>query len=324
MDDLLRLIKQHQRFCLVSHVFPDGDAVGSLVALQLGLLQLSPEVTAVLSHPVPQVFEFLVSKEHPVVTRLPSPDDQALCIALDLNESLRTGQPETIKAYAKEARLGLIDHHLRGEMLKLATASLHRTTASSTAELVYELLIALDLKITPAIATALLTGIYTDTGAFRYSNTGEKSLEISAELMKRGANLQNIVQHLTQDKSVAALKLLGLALKRSTLTENGLGAVAVLSQEDLLECQAKPEDISGIVGELKELPGISYTLLLSEIEPGILRGSLRSSESRNVLVSRLAKLLGGGGHPRAAGFTFPGKLVRTGTGWQVAKPDKIG
>ena len=305
MQGLLDDIKKAKRILLISHIFPDGDAVGSLLGLHLALVQQEKVVFSVLHDGVPPVFSFLAHSGI-IQKDLPSQKDIDLAIVLDAGDASRTGYTKEIIALGKAGKLAIIDHHPRGDLLRYCHSNLHRVSASSTCELVYEVAKELGAHLTPALSTALLTGLYTDTGGFQYTNTSTTSLDYAAELMKRGAKLHTITREVTHHKSIATLKLLGLALERVKLTWGGICASSVLTYADIQACEATSQDVSGIVGELNVLPGAHFTLLLVELEPGIVRGSLRTGDGYTFNVGMLAKLLGGGGHQRAAGFVIHG------------------
>lgn len=313
MQELLHRIQAAEQIVLVAHIHPDGDAAGSLIGLGLGLQQLGKTVTAVLADGVPTTFEFLAT-HLTVATELPSYDPghpSTLCVCLDLADAARTGFRAQIEAYAKGNALAFIDHHPFGDLEKLTATHYHSLHVSSCAELIYHVLTNLGARFTPPIATALLTGMYTDTGGFQYTNTSTETLEIGAELMRRGARLRTIVDHTNRQKSIATLRLLGLALERMTITNNGTCAVSVVSYEDIKGAKATSEDVSGIINQMNVLPGPKVCILITELEPGVLRGSIRSNDQvgqKVVNVTPLAKLLGGGGHARASGFMFSAHL----------------
>ena len=316
------LIGQSARFVLISHIQPDGDAVGSLLGLTLALTQLGKEVTPVLVDGVPKAFQFLKGSEK-ITSEAPSSLNPDLCIVLDAPDLSRTGMVQAVKQWATDGKLACIDHHISGDILKISCACLHDETASSSSELVYRLLGELGVRIEPDIATALLCGIFTDTGGFQHSNTNTETLEVAAELMRRGAKLQEITRFTTASKTLASLKLLGTALERLRITCLGTCAVSVLIYKDLRAVQGSYEDIAGIIGTLAGLPEIEMALLLIEVEPGLIRGTMRTAANATANVSTLAKLLGGGGHPKAAGFSLPGLIEETEQGWRViAKPEE--
>lgn len=308
MQALIEDIRKAQHILLISHIFPDGDAIGSLLGLHLALAQENKVIYSVLHDGVPPVFQFLQHSAS-VQKELPPLDKIDLAIVLDANDASRTGFPEEVIQLSKAGKLALIDHHPKGDLLRYSHSHFQRVEASSTAELVYEITQELGARFTPALSTALLTGLYTDTGGFQYTNTSTRTLDYAAELMKRGAKLHTITREVSHHKSIATLKLLGIALERVRLTCNGRCASSVLTYADLRECGATSEDVSGIIGEINVLPGAHFTLLLVELEPGKIRGSLRTGDGYSFNVGRLAGLLGGGGHQRAAGFLINGKPI---------------
>jgi len=316
MEPTIRLITMARRIAIVSHIHPDGDAVASVLSLQHALEQMGKEIYPVLLEGVPDIFSFLPEGDRPVSTELPG--DLDLCIVADLSDTARTGFEELVKKYSLAEKLVTIDHHIKGDLARLSTAGIFKEAASTT-EIIYGLVMALEVKITPDMATCLLAGIYTDTGGFQYPNTTVDTLEISAELMRRGAKLNLIARQISHTKTVASLKLLGIALQRLRLTHGNRFAVTVLTQDDIAACMASKTDVGGIISELNVLPEVRCTMLLTEMEPGKVVGSLRTGEGFKTKVSSLAKVMGGGGHPRAAGFTITGKIeINEGNGsWQI-------
>jgi phosphoesterase RecJ-like protein len=320
MEELIRLIEGAERIALISHVHPDGDAVGSLVGMHLGLTQLGKEVHACLVDGVPQIFRFLVGTDA-VTQELPEIGEVDLCIILDTQDSARTGLLPEIHTFAEAGKLGNIDHHPKGDLARLAQAFYRDTDSASCAELCYQTLSRLGVKFTPDISTALLTGMYTDTGGFQFDNTTNQTLELSAELMRRGGRLQKIASNISHHKSVPALKLMGIAMERIKVSLDGRCCYSVLTYKDLRDCKASPEDVEGIIGAINSLPETQFCLLLMELIPGELRGSVRTSDGHTTNVSKIAKLLGGGGHPKASGFTLNNLQIKgdAQSGWRIER-----
>lgn len=322
MPALPSLIRQAERIVLISHIRPDGDAMGSLVGLGLGLEQMGKEVTLVLTDGVPPTFRFLKGAST-VQSNFPDPTQVDLVIFLDANEVSRSGAEKELKLLAAQKKMACIDHHPKGDADRLSQSILHDETVSSTSELLYSLMIELGIRITPEIATALLTGIFTDTGGFQHPNSSSQTLDLAADLMRRGGRLHRIAQHISQSKSLANLRLLGIALKRLRLTHNNQVAYSVITHQDLKMVGASPEDLNGFISRLNVLPEIRICLLLLEIQPGIITGELRTGNSFSTNVRSLARILGGGGHPRAAGFSIPGKpRVDQAGNWQILDQSK--
>lgn len=307
MPALKDLVEQAARLVLVSHIRPDGDAVGSLIGLGLGLEQLGKSVRMVLTEGVPAVFGFLKGADQ-VQNNFPSPAEVDLVILLDANEIARSGAEKEIRELAVANKLVCVDHHPQGDASRLSTLILHNETVSSTSELLYGLMSELGIRITPDIATAFLTGIFTDTGGFQHSNTNSQTLEIAADLMRRGGRLALITQNIAQSKSLANLRLLGMALERLRLTHSHQVAYSVLIHEDMQQIGAGLGDLGGFMSRLNVLPEIRLCLLLLQTQSGLITGELRTGHNFQTNVRALAKLMGGGGHPRAAGFSLPGKL----------------
>lgn len=299
-------------YTIIAHLQPDGDAVGSVAALASALREQGKKAYPVLVDEIPEPFQHLAKP--PFLIELPPPEEVDLCVVMDTPDSLRTGQPELLRAYAEAGKLILIDHHPRGELYRLSFSHLHNLEAASCAELVYSLLKALSWKVSPTTATALLTGMYTDTGGFRQTNTTSDCLTAAADMLRFGAKLQKIVSELHRQQTVAHLRLAGIALERVSTHFAGAITTSHLTQADFEATGASSEDTSGIINELNVLPESQFAMLLAEEHAGIIRGTLRTGENQRTAVHRLARLLGGGGHPRAAGFNIPGKLVQTKNG----------
>jgi phosphoesterase RecJ-like protein len=316
MDELVTAIRAARQIVLVSHLNPDGDAVGSLLGLHLALLTLGKGVDSVLRDGVPAVFASYLKGADTVAQDLP--EDYELCVLLDANGGVRTGFQETVDAYAKAGRLAVIDHHPMAGLGRLATAYVHDIEASSTSELLVDVVRALEVRITPELATCLLTGLYTDTGGFQFSNTTPKALEAAAELLRRGGKLQAITRAFDREKSIAGLRLIGLALERA-FTVHDI-TVSVLAHADFERLGASDGEIHGIIRQLQNIPGAQAALLLTEAEAGVVRGNLRSNDGSGFNVNILGRLLGGGGHAKASGFKLPGKLVEHEGRWQVEAP----
>ena len=300
---------------LVAHLNPDGDAVGSLLGLTLALESLGKQVVPVLHDPVPALFARILPNAGQITATFP--EECGLCILLDAASGNRTGFALQINGLAAKHKLAVIDHHPLLELKKTASAYLHDLGASSTAELLLGVIQALEVRITPTLATCLLVGLYTDTGGFQHSNTDEHSLAAAAELMRRGGKLQAITKAFDQDKSLAGLRLLGLALERAGGRHQEFCTVSCLAHEDFQRLGAGDQDIPGIISQLNNLPGNRFSMLVSQIQDGIVRGSLRSNDSYRYNVNKLAKLLGGGGHSKASGFSLPGQLIEQDGHWLI-------
>ena len=166
------------------------------------------------------------------------------------------------------------------------------------------------------MATALLTGIYFDTGGFRHQNTTNEVLSIVSELLKKGARLNKITENIDNQRPISLFKLWGIALDRLRLNKKYGLSVSVITMEDIEKAGATEEEISGLVNLLNSAPESSVALLLCESFGDKIKGSLRT-ESDQIDISKLAKSLGGGGHKKAAGFTINGRIELEDGSWKI-------
>ncbi|MDP3685550.1 MAG: bifunctional oligoribonuclease/PAP phosphatase NrnA, partial [bacterium] len=306
------LLRASERILVTTHRYPDGDAVGSLLGMTIGLRASGKKVTAHTPTPPPEFLSFL-----PGFSTMTQTGDSVwkhdLVIALDHSELYRTG----LERELLEGRRPVIaiDHHATAD--RKASVALIAPEAAATAEMLEALLPNLELPVTAEIATCLFTGIVTDTGSFQHPNTSTRGLAAAARLAEHGADLRAITAHIFGGRSLASLRIAGRALERLTVNPETGVVLSVLKKADLEECEATPEDLSGVVNLLNTIPEASFSLLLTEIEEGKIKGSLRSEPEAAVDVSSIAQRFGGGGHRLASGFEIAGRLVRDATGWRI-------
>jgi len=317
MQKLIDQIKQAGRVLLLSHINPDGDAVGSLLGLSLALEEMGKTVFPCLHDPVPAAYQGYLQGWQKISNQLPDAAEVDLCIVIDLSTSNRTGFTDFVQELHRQHKVGVIDHHPAGD-LGTAEGIVHDIEASSASELVMRVLPELGVRLTPAIATALLTGIYTDTGGFQYSNTTPQALELGGELVRRGARLQPIVKAMEGSRSLVDLKLLGLALERAMKRCDGQCIVTLISRDDYASLGIEDPEPIGLVGQFNDVNEGRFVLLLSEAQEGTIRGMLRNNNQNSTFkVNRLARIMGGGGHDKAAGFSLPGHIKQQGADWKI-------
>lgn len=310
------ILEAKESFVLVCHVDPDGDAVGSMLALNEYLLSKGKRTSLLCKDVVPKLFTFLNGVES--IGRLfPSIDKETAIVLLDNGDFRRTGfQSEILQAREDGVSVINLDHHPKNDLWKMVTVNCANDKSSSTSEVLYELFIGLDYDLTPIVATALLTGIYFDTGGFRHSNTSNKVLSIASELLKRGARLKKITENIDNTRPFSLFKLWGIALERLRLNKKYGLSISVITLKDIKQVGASEEDVSGLVNLLNSVPESEVAMLLCESFDAKIKGSLRT-ESDKIDVSRLAKLFGGGGHKKAAGFTINGRIELDGNKWKI-------
>lgn len=303
---------------------PDGDSVGSMLALALmGDALGKRTVTCYSPEAIPPSLLFL-----PGVERIIVGGGEDAFAAADLAVFVDTGDVRRVKL--DHALLGRdrvrttvvnLDHHQIGPANPVADAiDLHiiDPSASAACELVFRYLVSVGHPVTKDIATCLLTGILTDTGGFSNLGTTFRSLGVAAELLKRGANIAVIADRTQKNKSIGALKLWGIALSRLERNPRSGIVTTVITQEDLRGCDVEEDATEGIANFLNALEDANAVLVLREEPGGLIKGSFRTTKP-DMDVSRLAQAYGGGGHKKAAGFTVRGRLERTPGGWHVVR-----
>ncbi|WP_019119166.1 DHH family phosphoesterase [Brevibacillus massiliensis] len=303
LQDAARFMREHDDFLIISHVSPDGDTTGSALAVGLMLEQLGKRCTLVNEGETPAKFGFLPGCERIVNLR-----EQPLgrmfshVIAVDAADSKRIGEAASL--LSPDARIVNIDHHPTND--RFGQVNVIRTDAAATAEIIYELAAAGQFPIDESIATCLYTGLLTDTGGFRYSNTTSRVMEIAARLLAYGIKPGEIAERCLESITLEHVHLLKRALGALSLHYNNRVAALKVSHADLAETNAAPDDLSGLVNYGRNIEGVEVGVLLTENAPGVVKVSLRSRSL--VDVAEIAKSLGGGGHARAAGCTLKGGL----------------
>ena len=284
---------------MAGHVRPDGDCVGSTVGLMLYLKDNFPQLEEVdvYLQEVPENLRVNACTDA-VITKAPEGKVYDLFISLDCAAQDRMGRMEPLFVSAKET--ACIDHHISNP--GYADHNYIVGTASSTCELLCT--IADMEKISVPAAEALYMGIAHDTGIFQYSCTSPKTMEIAAELMRKGINYSEIVSRTYYEKTYVQNQILGKALLESMMLLDGQCIATVVSKEDMKFFQAGSADLEGIVSQLRETKGVETAIFLHELSAQSYKVSLRSKEK--VDVSRVAAYFGGGGHVRAAGVTMKG------------------
>ncbi|HSQ60118.1 MAG TPA: bifunctional oligoribonuclease/PAP phosphatase NrnA [Acidobacteriota bacterium] len=296
----------HTDFALFAHVDPDGDAIGSALALAWALRDMGRGAVVINESPVPANLKFLPGAE---TIRTPDAFEGArgrtfdTVIVLDCSSLDRLG-PRAAALVAPNARVACVDHHVGNA--GFGDPRLIVPEASATAELVHDILEACHAPITPEIAQCLYTGLASDTGAFRFQNTTPKALRLAARLVDHGAKPSEVAEQLYAQKSAGSLRILGLALASLEARADGQVSAMTISRSMFDRAEASPEDADGIVQYAKALLGARVGVLLQETAPGQVRISFRSDGS--VDVNEFASRFGGGGHRVAAGAKISGDL----------------
>jgi bifunctional oligoribonuclease and PAP phosphatase NrnA len=294
-------IRGHDRFLLVTHENPDGDALGSLLALKLALDQLGKDSVMYLygDAPLPAEYGFMPLAE--LRRRLPEDARERVLLAVDCANETRLGpDPEVLEG----APLVIdIDHH--HDNTRFGDVNLIVPSASSTGEVLRDVFRELGVELTPEIAEALYIALVTDTGRFQYSNTTPKALRLAAELVEAGADIHRIFRGVYETVQFAKLKLLARALERAQIYDGGRLVVSYLLRSDFTDIGAAEAYSEGIIDYLRAVEGADMAALIREpprSDGPARRISLRASTDE-IDVSAIARKSGGGGHRQAAGFS---------------------
>jgi phosphoesterase RecJ-like protein len=309
MDQIIRHLKKSSHVLVVAHTSPDGDAIGSLIAMGISLWALDKKTTLYNEGPIPAVYRFLPSV-HRVVRHIGN-ENYDTAVVLDCSDLQRVG-----KAVSVINRIPVvinIDHHVTNT--GFGNFQLIDTSASASAEIVYRLIKKMDVPINKDIATSIYTGILTDTGSFRFSNTNKAAFAICEEMVALGVDPYKIAQHVYGTYSLGRIKLLNLALDSIEISYNGKLSIMTLTQDMFNETQTQPEDVDGLINYAKRIEDVKVAALIQEhhngkgkSEPlGRYHVSLRSDGL--VDVAKIAASFGGGGHSSAAGFNIESTLM---------------
>jgi len=292
-------LRRAQSILAITHVSPDGDAIGSLLGFTHAMRGLGKLVTPACQDPPHPRFDYLKGVRD---IRQSGQGEFDLIVSLDSSDLARLG---SIFVPAQHGHLPIVvfDHHITN--LSFGRVNVVEPSASSTAEVIFALLRRMDVPITPDIANALLTGVITDTLAFRTSNTTPGTLAAAMELMRCGGNLQEVTRQALVMRSFDSLRLLGAGLVNARV--EGRLAYATLSRKLRKELGIKEErGDAGLVGMLITAYEVDVAAVFVELPNGDIEVGLRGQPGFDV--SQTALELGGGGHPAAAGCTLPGPM----------------
>jgi phosphoesterase RecJ-like protein len=301
-EEALAELRSSDKLLLTTHENPDGDALGSLLAMHWILEQLGKDSRMFMSEDeFPLPWEYRAWTFESLVGTPPVDVDERTIVFLDCGNIDR--MPVDF-LQADGLHILNIDHH--HDNTRFGTVNLVVPEASCTAEIVWHLAKDLGVDITPRIADALYTGLVTDTGKFMYENTTPEAHRMAAELIEAGVDPHEVYRRLYEDLPFRRLQLLQRALSRIERHDDGGITIAQLTKQDYEQTGAQENDSEGVVDHLRAVEGTSVAVLVRDLladdREGMRKVSLRATDGR-VDVSRIAREFGGGGHPQAAGFT---------------------
>ncbi len=310
------LLSKAKRIACICHRGPDGDAIGAVVGIALLLEQQFPDKKISLHcvDSVPETFLFLSTAKR--IVPPPTFEEGDAAVIVDCAEPKMTEMHVTHpQLFDGTIPTVMIDHHPGNPLF--GTVNLLVPQAASTCEIIVMLADLLGWTITNDIATALLTGVYTDTGGLLHSNTTPGVYRTVGRLLRAGAHQQAIVGAVFRTAKLSTLKLWGRVLEKISVTEEG-GAISAVTEGDFRATGADYSELAGAIDYVNAVPGMRFSMVLSERD-GKVKGSLRTLRD-DVDVAAMAGNLSGGGHKRAAGFAVSGKL-KPEVRWKVVEEE---
>lgn len=299
MEEVLEELRRSDDFLVLTHVDPDGDALGSQCALLLALRKMGKKAVAVINAPIPRRYRFLpYISQCQVASKFPS---HRVCVTLDVGDLQRIRENARREEFA---RIVNIDHHVSNTMF--GDVNWVDPRACAAGEMVWRILKALPVEPDRDILDSIYTAILSDTGRFQYSNTTPAVLRLGAELAEAGADIHGVSRKLFASESVGALRALRAGLANLRIHEGGRIGSVTLTWKELQDSGAAEDDTENLINFVRKVDTVEVALYLRERADGSLKLSLRSRNG--VDVSRIAIAFGGGGHPYAAGAVMQGPM----------------
>lgn len=304
IGEIGKVLRNHSSFIILSHVRPDGDAIGSQLALGFALKALGKSVRLVNEDGLPENLAFLPGSEL-IETPPADPIDAEIAIALDTATKPRLG--DAALHAASSAKLWInIDHHVSNP--HYGDLNLIDATSPATGQILYDLITTLGLPLPAETRDAIYVAVSTDTGSFQYPSTTAKTYEMAAELIRQGLDVGGINSSTYDNHPYRRVELMRALLNTLELKENGILAHWELADRTRLELDLKPEDSEGLIDIIRAIRGVKLALFFEELPDGKIRVSMRSKD-RALDVCQIALEFGGGGHALAAGIRMPGPLA---------------
>ncbi|NEW05592.1 bifunctional oligoribonuclease/PAP phosphatase NrnA [Paenibacillus sp. SYP-B3998] len=303
LETAAKFIEQHDDFLVVSHIQPDGDAASSTYVTGWILTQLGKTFTMINEGEMPSKFSYLWGSNHVInYSKEPPQKQYQTIISVDCADFSRMGRISTL--FDDHAELLNVDHHPTND--RFGTCHLIKHDAAATVQILYDLAIHMDLEPTLPFGECIYTGLLTDTGGFRYSNTTPEVMQIGATLLKLGVQGSVIAEKVLERLTYSQTVLLQRALSTLSFAHDRKLAWLAVSLEDLELTGASSDDLDGLVNYPRNVEGVEVGMLFKQKAIGIIKVSLRSAGQ--VDVAQIAQSLGGGGHVRASGCTIHGTL----------------
>ena len=301
LSAICRVLREKDRFLIACHENPEGDAIGSELALALALRKMGKTATVLNADPVPANLLFLPGADTVVFTEDGSKYDVA--VVLDCGSPERTGRVG--RELRKCPLLVNIDHHrTNGDLGELALVD---PDAAATGLLIHRVLSAMGYEIDLDVATNIYVAVLTDTGSFHYGSSSPEAFEVAGDMVRRGVDPWAVAEQVCEAQSAHRLRLLGRVLDSLEVSDGGRVACITTMQEDLREFASGKDALEGFINFPRSIVGVEVAVSFREEEGGVFRVSFRSKG--RVDVSAVAARFGGGGHRNAAGCAVPGTLA---------------
>ncbi len=298
LDEILEQIKKAESIVILTHETPDGDAIGSSLAMSLAIKDLGKNVDVIIPE-YPRTFAFLPDADN--IKKESNIKNYDLAISLDCATFKRLAEND----YFENAKTKIvIDHH--GSNTMYGDLNFVNPVSPACCEILAEIFQYYNIEITKNIGTCILTGIITDTGGFKYSGVTAETFEFAAELLQKGINISDIYRKVLDTKTKANFELRKRAIERTEFLEDGKVAFTYINTKDMEEVKAEPGDHEGLVELGRDVEGVEVSIFIRQEEENKYKVSMRSNEYVNV--SDVCIPFGGGGHPKAAGAKIEGTV----------------
>ncbi len=301
MDRIVKELQNNNSFLIVSHINPDGDAIGSSLALAAGLRAVGKKVTVFNNDSVPDIVRFL-SGSSEIIHELSDSDQFDAAIVVDCGTPKQLG--EKFNAFKGYKKLLNIDHHATN--LNFADVIFLDPDACATGAMIYRILKTMQVQITREIALSIYTTIVVDTGSFHYGNSNPEAFRIAGEMVDIGVEPWVVAENLYESQPEGRIRLHSMALNTLTTHYGGKIGFIMVSKEMYKATGTTAEDTDGIVNYARSLKGVEVAMFIREISADKYKASLRSKG--RVDVTKIAGRYDGGGHVNAAGCVLKGTL----------------
>lgn len=307
-ESIGEVLRAHSSFVILSHVRPDGDAIGSQLALGFSLLAMGKSVRLINEDGLPENLSFLPGSER---IELPPTDPIAAEVAIALDTATRPRLGERALHAASMATVWInIDHHISNT--NFGDLNLIDATSPATGQILYDLITQLDLPLPPESRDAIYVAVSTDTGSFQYPSTTAKTYDMAADLIRSGVDVGAINSKTYDEQPYRRLELMRALLGTLERSADGLLAHWELRDQTRIDLALRPEDSEGLIDVIRAIRGVQVAAFFEEVADGKIRVSMRSKD-RRLDVCNIAAQFGGGGHALAAGLRMSGPLAEAKT-----------